>query len=150
VLALIDDKERRAEAAESAGKTLSRAGALLSLTVLAGVTFGLAAVPALLLGAASEAINLILVGDAVYGAMEGLDETSLLLADQYAAPDALTIRGLAAVAEICSYQADIVNRLGVAMTAAGYGVGRLPLPRLVQKGLLTWSFLQDLRTLADP
>lgn len=150
VMALIDDKERRAEAVGSASTTLIRAGALLSLTVLAGVTFGLAALPAL--RAASEVINLILVGDAVYGAMEGLDETSLLLADQYAAPDALTMRGLAAVAEICSYQADIVNRLGVelAMTAAGYGLGLAPPPRLVQKGLLTWLFWQDLRTLVDP
>jgi hypothetical protein len=142
---MIREGNARQEAAEEASKQLARAAALLSLLLLTGPV----GAAGFLLSTAAGALDLILVGDAIYTAVADLEEASMLLADRTGAPDGLTIRGLAAVAEVCSYRSEILGALGMnlALAAAGFGFARLQLPRNFQLIVLAWSFMQDVKTL---
>ena len=144
---MILERNARQEAAEKGTKLLNRAAALLSLLLLTGPV----GAAGFLLTGAAWALDLILLGDAIYTAVADLQEASLLLADRMGAPDALTVRGLAAVAEILSYRSDILGALGMnlVLAAAGFGFARLRLPRNLQLPLLTWSFMQDVKTLVE-
>lgn len=145
---MVRERLVREDRATELNRGLSRAAALLALAVLTGPV----GAAGFLLNAAATALDLILLGDAIYTAVADLQQASLLLAEQVGDRDALTVQGLAAVAQACSYRSEIMAKLGVnlLLTAAGYGLGKLELPKKLQLTLLGVSFAQNVITLVEP